>query len=59
MGVREMERLCIQGGPGREGDVGIMETLAVDEFVSMEWSEVQEDDSDSWEAQGKQHLIGF
>lgn len=47
MGVRERERLWVQGGPGSEGDAGVMETLAVDELVSMEWSEVQEEDSDS------------
>lgn len=47
MGVREMERLWVHGGPGREGDAGVMETLAVDELVSIEWSEVQEEDSDS------------
>lgn len=47
-GVREMQRLCVQEGPGREGDVEVMETLAVDELVSMEWSELQEEDSDSW-----------
>lgn len=46
--MREMERRCIQEGPGKEEDVGITETLAVEEFVSIEWSEVQEDDSDSW-----------
>lgn len=42
-----MQRLCVQEGPGREGDVEVMETLAVDELVSMEWSELQEEDSDS------------
>lgn len=36
MGVREMQRLWVQGGPDREGDVGVMETLAVEELVSME-----------------------
>lgn len=43
--MREKDRLCVQGGPG--SDTGVMETLAVDELVSMEWSEVQEEDSDS------------
>ena len=47
MGVRETERLWVQAGPGREGDAGVTETLAVDELVSMEWSELQEEDSDS------------
>lgn len=42
-----MERLWVQGCPGSEGDVGVIETLAVDELVSIEWSEVQDDDSDS------------
>lgn len=43
-----MERLCmVKAGPGRGGDTGIMETLAVDELVSMEWSDVQDDDSES------------
>lgn len=46
-GVRETQRLWVQGGPGSEGDAGVMETLAVDELVSMEWSEVQDEDSDS------------
>lgn len=45
--MREAERLWVQRGPGSEGDAGVMETLAVDELVSMEWSEVQEEDSDS------------
>lgn len=34
-------------GPGRGGDTGVMDTLAVDELVSMEWSDVQDDDSES------------
>lgn len=43
-----MERLCVaKEGPGRGGDTGVMETLAVDELVSMEWSDVQDDDSES------------
>lgn len=42
-----MDRLCVQEGPGRGVDTGVMETLAVDELVSMEWSEVQEEDSES------------
>lgn len=43
-----MERRCVaKEGPGRGGDTGVMEALAVDELVSMEWSEVQEDDSES------------
>lgn len=46
-GVREMQRLWVQRCPAREGDAGVMETLAVDELVSMEWSELQEEDSDS------------
>lgn len=45
--MRETDRLCVQRGPGSEGDTGVKETLAVDELVSMEWSEVQEEDSDS------------
>lgn len=45
--MRETQRLWVQGGPGSEGDAGVMETLAVDELVSMEWSEVQDEDSDS------------
>lgn len=48
MGVSEMERLWVQGSPGSKGDAGVRETLAVDELVSMEWSEVQEEDSDSF-----------
>lgn len=36
MGVRETQRLWVQGGPERAGDVGVMETLAVEELVSME-----------------------
>lgn len=48
MGVRDMQRLWVQGGPGREGEEEVTETLAVDELVSMEWSELQEEDSDSW-----------
>lgn len=51
-GVRDMQRLCeVKAGPGRGGDTGVMETLAVDELVSMEWSEVQEDDSESYNQQ--------
>lgn len=46
-GVSEAERLWVQVGPGREGDAGVMGTLAVDELVSMEWSELQEEDSES------------
>lgn len=46
-GVRETQRRWVQGGPGSEGDVGGRVTLAVDELVSMECSEVQEEDSDS------------
>lgn len=43
-----MERLCVaKEGPGRGGDTGVMDTLAVDELVSMEWSDVQDDDSES------------
>lgn len=42
-----MQRLWVQRCPAREGDAGVMETLAVDELVSMEWSELQEEDSDS------------
>lgn len=52
--MRETERLWVQGGPGSEGDAGVMVTLAVDELVSMEWSELQEEDSDSllcWESE--------
>lgn len=45
--MRDRDRLCVQGGPGSEGETGVMETLAVDELVSMEWSDVQEEDSDS------------
>jgi len=45
--VRERERLWAQRGPGSGGDAGVTETLAVDELVSMEWSELQEEDSDS------------
>lgn len=37
----------MQRGPGSEGDTGVMETLAVDELVSIEWSELHEEDSDS------------
>lgn len=51
--MRETERLWAQGSPGSEGDA-VMETLAVDELVSMEWSDVQEEDSDSlfcWESE--------
>lgn len=47
MGVRETDRRCVQGGPGRQRGTGVIEMLAVDELVSMEWSEVQEEDSDS------------
>lgn len=47
-GVRETERLWPQVGPGMEGEAGVMETLAVEELVSMEWMELQEDDPDSW-----------
>lgn len=53
-GVREMERRWVQGGPGGKGEAGVMETLAVDELVSMELSELQEEDSDSlfcWESE--------
>lgn len=46
-GVRETERLWVQGGPGGDGDAVVTETLAVEELVSMEWSELQEDDSES------------
>lgn len=42
-----MDLLCEQRGPGSEEDTGVMETLVVDELVSMEWSEVQEEDSES------------
>lgn len=52
--MRETERLWVQRGPGRGGEAGVMETLAVDELVSMEWSDVQEEDSDSlfcWESE--------
>lgn len=45
--MRDMDRLCVHEGPGRGVDTGVTETLAVDELVSMEWSEVQEDDSES------------
>lgn len=46
--MRDIERLCVaREGPGRGGDTGVMETLAVDELVSMEWSDVQDDDSES------------
>lgn len=45
--MRETQRLWVQRGAVREGEAGVMETLAVDEVVSMEWSEVQEDDSDN------------
>lgn len=48
MGVRETERRCMQGGPGREGEAGVTGTLAEDEVVSMECREVQEEDSDNW-----------
>lgn len=48
MGVREMHRLWVPGHPGSEGEAGVMEQLAVDELVSMECSEVQDDDSESW-----------
>lgn len=44
----------MQVGPGRDRDVGVIVTLVVDELVSIEWSEVQEDDSDSlfcWESE--------
>lgn len=37
----------MHGGPGRGGDAGVMETLAVDELVSMEWSDAQDEESDS------------
>lgn len=47
MGVSEAERLWVQASPGSEGDAGVVVTLADDELVSMEWSEVQEEDSDS------------
>lgn len=40
MGVRETDRLCVQGGPWSEGETGVMETLAVEEPVSMECRDV-------------------
>lgn len=40
MGVRETDRLCVQGGPGCERETGVPETLAVEELVSMEWRDV-------------------
>lgn len=46
-GVRDRERMWVQRAPGKEGDVEFMVTLAVDELVSMEWSELQEEDSDN------------
>lgn len=59
-----MERLCVaKEGPGRGGDTGVMDTLAVDELVSMEWSEVQDDDSESCDKREKSgyaqlHAVG-
>ena len=47
MGVRESERRCVQGGQGSEGEAGVTGTLAEEELVSMEWREVQEEDSES------------
>lgn len=47
MGVREMHRLWVPGRAASEGDAGVMELLAVDELVSIECSEVQEEDSES------------
>lgn len=47
MGVRETDRLCVQEGPWCEGETGVAETLAVEEPVSVEWRDVQEEDSDS------------
>lgn len=42
-----MHRLWVPERPGSDGDAGVTELLAVDELVSMEWSEVQDDDSES------------
>lgn len=47
MGVRETDRLCVQGGPWSEGETGVPAALAVEEPVSVEWRDVQEEDSDS------------
>lgn len=46
MGINEMERWCMQGGLGRVGEARDMEALAVEEEVSMECNEVQEEESD-------------
>lgn len=48
MGVSDMERRWLQGGPGKVGEAIDMEALAVEEEVSMECNEVQEEDSDSY-----------
>lgn len=58
-GVRDMQRLCVlKAGPGRGGDTGVMVTLVVDELVSMEWSDVQDDDSESCDKRkGRSHRV--
>lgn len=43
-----MERRWLQGGPGKVGEAREMEALAVEDEVSMECNEVQEEDSDSY-----------
>lgn len=47
MGVRETERLWVQGGPGSVGEARDMGALAEEDEVSMECNEVQEEDSES------------
>lgn len=48
MGVNEIERRCMQWGPDSVGEATDMEALAVEEEVSMECNEVQEEESDSF-----------
>lgn len=57
MGINEMERRCMQGAPGRVGEARDMEALAVEEEVSMECNEVQEEESDSYGKQTNVYLI--
>ncbi len=59
MGINEMERWCMQGGLGRVGEARDMQALAVEEEVSMECNEVQEEESDCYGNQTDVYLIHY
>ncbi len=57
MGINEMEWRCMQGAPGRVGEARDTEALAVEEEVSMECNEVQEEESDRYDNKTDVYLI--